>query len=179
MKGVERKLAHLVLNSRPTLFAILLIYSTVPAAVYLVSGSNRSWSRAAVIIMYSLGAAYLTNLIHSLFGKKALYRASEIVGDALSKDREQARTTESKCLDSRLRHDLMNSVNVVMGFADLLSTETTGTLNNKQQRYVHVIRVGIRQMLGLVNSKSNRTASEETSNSSESLDEPSQIRPLV
>ncbi len=169
MKGVESKLAHLVLNNRPTLFAILLIYSTVPAAVYLVCGNNRSWSLAAMIITYSLGAAYLTNLLHSLFGKKELYQAAQIEDNG----------TESKSFDKRLRHDLMNSVNVVMGFADLLSTETIGTLNNKQQRYVHVIRVGIRQMLGLVNSKSDRTASEETSNSSESLDDPPQIRPLV
>jgi len=168
-----------VLDNRPVLFAILLICSTVPAVAYLVSGSNRSWSLAAVIVTYSLEAAYLTSVLHSLSGKKEPYQASRIVDNPLSKDPAHERTRESEHLDSSLRHDLINSVNVVMGFADLLSTETTGTLNKKQQRYVHVIRVGIRQMLGLVNSKSNRTASEETSNSSESLDEPSQIRPLV
>jgi signal transduction histidine kinase len=179
VKRIERKLTRLVLNNRPTLFAILVIYSTVPAAVCLVSGSKRSWSLAAVIITYSLGAAYLTKLIHPLFGKEELQPAARIVGDALSKDLALDRTTERTCLDSRLRHDLMNSVNVVMGFADLLSAETAGTLNKKQQRYVHVIRVGIRQMLGLVNSKSERTTREETSDSSESLDEAAQIRPLV
>jgi signal transduction histidine kinase len=179
VKGVQRKLSRLVLNHRLSLFAILLIYSTVPAAVFLVSGSNRSRSLAALIITYSLGAAYLTNVIHSLFGKKELYQATQIVGNALSEDLSRESTTESKCLDNRFRHDLMNSVNVVMGFAELLSAETAGTLNKKQQRYVHVIRVGIGQMLGLINSKSDRTATEEDSNSSETLAEAAQIRPLV
>jgi signal transduction histidine kinase len=120
----------------------------------------------AVIVTYSLGAAYLNNVLHSLFSKKDLCQTPH---------REHDGATVSKGLDSRFRHDLMNSVNVVMGFADLLSTETTGPLNEKQQRYVHIIRVKNRQMLGLVNSKSDRTTQDETSKSSESLDETGRI----
>jgi signal transduction histidine kinase len=179
VKRVERRVMLRVLDNRPVLFAILLICSTVPAVAYLVSGSNRSWSLAAVIVTYSLEAAYLTSVLHSLSGKKEPYQASRIVDNPLSKDPAPERTRESEHLDSSLRHDLINSVNVVMGFADLLSTETTGTLNKKQQRYVHVIRVGVQQMLELVNSKSERPATEEKSNSSESLDEAAQIQPLV
>jgi len=148
VKRVESEGSRLVLNHRLGLFAILLIYSIVPAFGYLVSWGNRSWSMVAVIIAYSFGAAYLNNVIHSLFDKKELYQSSQIV-------------TDNKILDSRLRHDLMNSVNVVMGFADLLSTETTGSLNEKQQRYVHIIRVKNREMLGLVNSKSDRSTPED------------------
>jgi signal transduction histidine kinase len=159
------------LNHRLGLFAVLCVYSIVPAVAYLFSWGSRSQFLAAVIITHSLGAAYLSNAIHSLFDKKELSQASQIVGNL--KARELERTTEG--LDSRLRHDLLNSANVVMGFADLLSTETSGTLNKKQQRYVHNIRVGTKQMLDLFSSKSDKTTTEESSNSSESLDETAKI----
>jgi hypothetical protein len=58
-----------------------------------------------------------------------------------------------------------------MGFADLLSAEATGPLNQKQQRYVHIIRVTNRQILDLVNSKSDRTTQGKSSQSSESPQE--------
>lgn len=132
----------------------------------------------AAIITYSFGAACLTKVLCSLFSGEALHRATQIAGSALSKERDHRCTTqpkENKYLDSRLRHDLRNSLNVVMGFADLLSAETAGTLNEKQQFYVHNIRVGTRQMFCLLRSKNDGIASEESSDSSESLDEAAQI----
>jgi signal transduction histidine kinase len=163
VKRIESDASRLVLNHRLGLFAILLLYSTVPAIGYLVSWGNRSWAIVAVIITYSLGAAYLNYVVHSLFAKRELCHAPQ--------DPEHERLTESKRLDSVLRHDLMNSVNVVMGFADLLSAEATGPLNQKQQRYVHIIRVTNRQILDLVNSKSDRTTQGKSSQSSESPQE--------
>ena len=53
---------------------------------------------------------------------------------------------------SRLRHDLRNALNLVMGFADLLAADTTGTLNEKQRLYLDNIRIGTRQMLDLITS---------------------------
>lgn len=78
---------------------------------------------------------------------------------------------ESKSFGSRVRHDLRNSLNVVMGFADLLLAESTGTLNEKQRLYVNNIRAGSRRMISLLSSEENGTASETSSDSSESLDE--------
>ena len=59
-----------------------------------------------------------------------------------------------------------------MGFADLLSAEATGTLNEKQRLYVHNIRAGSQRMLILLNTKEDGTASKA---SSESLDQAAQI----
>ena len=78
---------------------------------------------------------------------------------------------ESKSFGSRVRHDLRNSLNVVMGFADLLLVESTGTLNEKQRLCVNNIRAGSRRMISLLSSEENGTASETSSDSSESLDE--------
>lgn len=78
---------------------------------------------------------------------------------------------ESKSFGSRVRHDLRNSLNVVMGFADLLLAESTGTLNEKQRLYVNNIRAGSRRMISLLSSEENGTASETGSDSSESLDQ--------
>ena len=78
---------------------------------------------------------------------------------------------ESKSFGSRVRHDLRNSLNVVMGFADLLLAESTGTLNEKQRLYVNNIRAGSRRMISLLSSEENGTASETSSDSSESLDQ--------
>ena len=78
---------------------------------------------------------------------------------------------EGKSFASRVRHDLRNSINVVMGFADLLLAESTGTLNEKQRLYVNNIRAGSRRMISLLSSEENGTASETSSDSSESLDE--------
>ena len=78
---------------------------------------------------------------------------------------------EGKSFASRARHDLRNSINVVMGFADLLLAESTGTLNEKQRLYVNNIRAGSRRVISLLSSEENGTASETSSDSSESLDE--------
>jgi signal transduction histidine kinase len=78
---------------------------------------------------------------------------------------------EGKSLGGRVRHDLRNSINVVMGFADPLLAESTGTLNEKQRLYVNNIRAGSRRMISLLSSEENGTASETSSDSSESLDE--------
>ena len=155
-----------MLNRPLILLAVLLLYATMPAVAHLFSGGDQRRSLAALIVTYLLGAAYLTNVFHSLIGGKEFYPAARILGKALSKEPEYERTEESKCLDTRLRHDLRNSVNVIMGFADLLSTETAGTLNKKQQIYVHNIGAGARQMLALVDSKSDASGNEERSNSS-------------
>jgi len=116
----------------------------------------------AAIITYIFGAACLTKWLHSL----------------VSKEREHECVTgpkESKSLVGRVRHDLRNSLNVVMGFADLLSTGNAGPLNEKQQLYVHNIRVGTRQMLGLLSSKTDGAESTKSSDLSESFDETARI----
>jgi len=130
----------------------------VPLIVCLVFGGNHHFLVAA-IITYSFGAALLSKWIHT----------------SVSKDREHecaAEPKEDKSLVGRVRHDLRNSLNVIMGFTELLSAEATGTLNEKQRLYVHNIRAGTRRMLSLLNSKEDRTASNV---SSESLDQAAQI----
>jgi light-regulated signal transduction histidine kinase (bacteriophytochrome) len=143
-----------VLNRPLVLFAVLLLYATVPAVAHLFSWGDRRRSLAALIIAYSLGAAYFTNMFHAC--------------KALAKDSEHEPAERSKCHDIRIRHDLRNSINVIMGFADLLSTETVGALNKKQQNYVHNIGAGARQMLAVVDSKNDSSGNEKISNSSTS-----------
>lgn len=147
---------------------ILLLYATAPAVAYLFSWVNPGRSLAALIITYSLGAAYFTHMFHSLIGGNEFHPTGRIMAEALPKDPEHERTEETKCLDTRLRHDLRNSISVIMGFADLLSTEIAGTLNKKQQMYVHNIGAGARQMLTLVDSKNDPNGNKGSLNSSAS-----------
>jgi signal transduction histidine kinase len=158
-RSVKSKVTQRVFDHPLDLFSILLIYSTVPLVVCLVLGGNRSRFLVAAFITYSLGAAFLSKWLHS----------------SVSKEREHECATEpkeGKSLVSLVRHDLRNSLNVIMGFADLLSAEATGTLNEKQRLYVHNIRAGSQRMLILLNSKEDGTASKA---SSESLDQAAQI----
>ena len=139
------------------LFCILLMYSFVPLIVCLVFGGNQNRFLVEAIISYSLGAALLSKWLHAL----------------ISKEREHERATEpqeGKSLVSRVRHDLRNSLNVIMGFTDLLSAEATGTLNEKQRLYLHNIRAGSQRMLIMLNSKEDGTASK-----ANSLDQAAQI----
>jgi signal transduction histidine kinase len=139
-----------------------LIYSTVPLVVCLAFGGNRSRLLVAGNIIYSFGAAFLAKWLHSSVFKE---RGHEFATEP----------KESKSFVSRVRHDLRNSLNVVMGFTDLLSAEATGTLNEKQRLYVHNIRAGTRRMLILLNSKENGPESAESAEPSESVDETAQI----
>jgi signal transduction histidine kinase len=82
---------------------------------------------------------------------------------------------EGKSLGGRVRHDLRNSINVVMGFADLLLADSTGMLNEKQRLYVNNIRAGSRRMLSLLSSKEDGTASETSLCLSTPLDETTQM----
>ena len=81
---------------------------------------------------------------------------------------------EGKSLGGRVRHDLRNSINVVMGFADLLLAESTGVLNAKQRLYVNNIRTGSQRMLSLLSSKEDGTSSETSAGLSKPLDEATQ-----
>ena len=134
----------------------------MPLVVCLVFGGTRSRFLVAAIITYSVGAACLTKWFHSL----------------VSKETEQACATEpkeGKSLVRYVRHDLRNSLNVVMGFTDLLSAEATGPLNEKQRLYVQNIQAGTRRMLGLLNSKEDGNSFEASSEPCESLGETAQI----
>ncbi len=159
---VKSKATRRLFNHPLDLFSVLLIYSTVPLVVCLVFGGNRSRFLVAAIITYSCGAAFLTKWLHSLVSKEREHKFAN-------------EPKESKSLVSRVRHDLRNSLNVVMGFTDLLSADATGTLNEKQRLYVHNIRAGTRRMLLLLNSKEDGRDSAESSESSESFDETAQI----
>ena len=116
----------------------------------------------AAIIMYSFGAAFLAKWLHSSVFKEGEHEFA-------------TEPKESQSFVSRVRHDLRNSLNVVMGFTDLLSAEATGTLNEKQRLYVHNIRAGTRRMLILLNSKENGPESAESAESPESVDETARI----
>ena len=158
-RSVKSKVTRRVFNHPLDLFSILLMYSLVPLIVCLVFAGNRNRFLVAAIISYSFGAAFLGKWLHAL----------------VSKEREHERVTvpkEGKSLLNLVRHDLRNSLNVILGFADLLSAEATGTLNEKQQLYVYNIRAGSQRMLILLNSKEDGTASNV---SSESLDQAAQI----
>ena len=157
--SVKPKVTRRVFNHPLDLFSILLMYSFVPLIVCMVLSGNRSRFLVAAFITYSLGAAFLSKWLHSLVSKE---RGHECATEP----------KEDKSLVSRVRHDLRNSLNVIMGFTDLLSAEATGTLNEKQRLYVHNIRAGSQRMLILLNSKENGTASKA---SSESLDQAAQI----
>jgi signal transduction histidine kinase len=139
-----------------------LIYSTVPLVICLVFGGSRSGFLLAAIITYSFGAAFLTKWLYSLVPKE---RAREFATEP----------QENKSLVGRIRHDLRNSLNVVIGFTDLLSAETTGALNEKQRLYVQNIRAGTRRMLMLLNSKEEGPDLAGSSTPSESLDETARI----
>ena len=128
-RSVKSNATRRIFNRPLDLFSILLMYSLVPLIVCLALGGNRNRFLVAAIITYSLGAAFLSKWLHS----------------SVSKQREHQyamEPQESKSLVSLVRHDLRNSLNVIMGFADLLSAEATGTLNEKQRLYVHNIRAG-------------------------------------
>jgi light-regulated signal transduction histidine kinase (bacteriophytochrome) len=81
---------------------------------------------------------------------------------------------EGKSLGGRVRHDLRNSINVVMGFVDLLLAESTGTLNEKQRLYLNNIRAGSQRMLSLLGSKEDGTGSATSAGLSKPFDEATQ-----
>jgi signal transduction histidine kinase len=161
-KTVKSKATRRAFNHPLDLFSVLLIYSTVPLVICLVFGASRSGFLVAAIITYSFGAAFLAKWLYSSVSKGS---APEFASEP----------QENKSPVSRICHDLRNSLNVVMGFTDLLSAETTGALNEKQQVYVQNIRAGTRQMLMLLSSKEEGPDLAGSPTPSESLDETARI----
>ena len=52
---------------------------------------------------------------------------------------------------SHVSHELRTPLNSIIGFSDLLDSEFTGTLNNKQKEYVNDIKIASIHLLGMVN----------------------------
>ena len=63
---------------------------------------------------------------------------------------ERATSMKSKFL-ANMSHELRTPLNAIMGFSDLLAEGTAGTLNAKQQRFVHHIKQGSTHLLQLIN----------------------------
>jgi PAS domain S-box len=69
---------------------------------------------------------------------------------AAKRTAEEASRTKSEFL-ANMSHELRTPLNSVIGFADILSEETFGSLNDKQQRYVGNISKSGRHLLSLIN----------------------------
>jgi signal transduction histidine kinase/DNA-binding response OmpR family regulator len=63
---------------------------------------------------------------------------------------ERATKLKSKFLAS-MSHELRTPLNAIVGFSDLLSEQTAGQLNEKQQRFVNHIKQGSAHLLQLIN----------------------------
>ncbi len=63
---------------------------------------------------------------------------------------ERANRMKSEFLAS-MSHELRTPLNAIVGFSDLLSEQTAGFLNSKQQRFVGHIQQGARHLLALIN----------------------------
>lgn len=63
---------------------------------------------------------------------------------------EQANRSKTEFL-ATMSHELRTPLNAVLGFAELLETETFGPLNERQQRYVSNILTAGRHLLSLIN----------------------------
>ena len=59
---------------------------------------------------------------------------------------------------ARVSHDLRNPLQTIMGFAELLSMEISGSLNAEQQRYVAFIQRDARLLLTIVDQIADPTA---------------------
>ena len=62
-------------------------------------------------------------------------------------------TRELDQCKSRYAHDLRSPLQTVMGYADLLSAETTGPLNAKQRRFLDTLREGTHKLLQIIEGK--------------------------
>ena len=63
---------------------------------------------------------------------------------------ERATQLKSKFL-ANMSHELRTPLNAIVGFSDLLSEQTAGELNSKQQRFVGHIKTGAAHLLQLIN----------------------------
>jgi signal transduction histidine kinase len=58
----------------------------------------------------------------------------------------------------RLKHDLRNPLNVIIGFSSLLKEEQVGVLNEKQRRYVENIFSSAQTLLSLLSNPAESSA---------------------
>ncbi len=63
---------------------------------------------------------------------------------------ERASQFKSQFL-ANMSHELRTPLNAIIGFSDLLSDDSSGTLNERQQRFVHHVQEGAYHLLQLIN----------------------------
>jgi signal transduction histidine kinase len=63
---------------------------------------------------------------------------------------ERANRMKSEFL-ARMSHELRTPLNAIIGFSDLLTEESAGSLNDKQKRFVSHVSAGARHLLQLIN----------------------------
>jgi signal transduction histidine kinase/DNA-binding response OmpR family regulator len=94
--------------------------------------------------------------------KEEIVRANaeiELIGELLRSERvsraEAAESNHANVLKSQflanMSHELRTPLNAIVGFSELLAEGTAGSLNSKQQRFVHHIRQGSNHLLQLIN----------------------------
>ena len=66
------------------------------------------------------------------------------------KESERLNTLKSEFMAS-VSHELRTPLHTIIGFAELLSEEEQGTLNEKQRRFLHHIQADSEHLLGLIN----------------------------
>lgn len=98
-------------------------------------------------VAFNRMAATLQDLYNNLEAKVA-----ERTATLKATNLELARASQIKSeFLARMSHDLRTPLNSVIGFADLLLTQQTGPLNEKQQRYLHHVGNAGRHLLELIN----------------------------
>jgi signal transduction histidine kinase len=140
--GVERFERYLELPDLPVAALIGLSVSKIMAPWY-----SHLWLTLGITVAFLIAIWLAFALIARSFG--ALKAALVALGDARA-EAEGANLAKDTFL-ANMSHELRTPLNAVIGFADLLSSDHFGTLNDKQREYVQDIGQSGHHLLNIIN----------------------------
>ncbi len=106
--------------------------------------------------IFSAAATIISNIIKDIEITKVIKMQIEALQQGYTEVREhsakikEADEIKTKFL-SHITHELRTPLNAILGFSELLGSEFTGSLNNKQKEYVNDIKISGINLLGMIN----------------------------
>ena len=150
------------LNKKSYLMAKISIKSTVFGIILLANKEHGAYSKedlnlleaAASILSYVLKDMELSNVFKiqlkalkdGILEKHQAYKTIKEQNERIL----EADKAKNEFL-ANVSHELRTPLNSILGFADIISTQIYGNLNEKQTEYINDIKVSATHLLGMIN----------------------------
>ena len=150
------------LNKKSYLMAKISIKSTVFGVILLANKEHNAYSQEDLTVLEAC-ASILSYVLKDMELSDVFRIQLKALKDGILEKHEAYKTIKEqneRILEAdkvkneflaNISHELRTPLNSILGFADIMSTELYGNLNEKQKEYINDIKVSGTHLLGMIN----------------------------